>query len=115
MGLNRARPLRTRPGLIGLAAGVADKPTSRAIAEVERAVGLIERRQFAPVVITGVDLALGVNVIDHGLGRPPGGVYVVPTALGADWRWISDGPHPDRQVRVEVSGAAQPAATLVVF
>lgn len=115
MGLKRPERPRVRPGLIGLAAGVDDPAASRAIAAVEQAVGQLERRAFAPSVLTGVDLSLGVNVIDHGLGRAPLGVVVVPTALGADWRWVQDAPHRDRQVRVELAGVAMPGATVVVF
>ena len=115
MGLKRPQMPRVRPGLIALGAGVADPATSRAIGEVERAVSLLERRSFAPVVLTAVALAIGNNDLEHGLGRPPLGVWVVPTALGADWRWVADTPHRDRLVRVEVSGVALPAATVVVF
>lgn len=116
MGLSRPRPVRTRPGLIGLAAGVVDPGASRAIAEVERAIGLIERRAFQPVVLTGVDLALGTNKLDHGLGRPVVGAIVVPTALGGDWRVdVVNNPHAARQVWIEISGVAQPGATVVVF
>lgn len=57
-----------------------------------------------------VDLIVGTNRINHGLGRIPLGVDVVPKdaasafAWGYDWTQ-PDNPVPDRQIWLDVVGA----------
>ena len=90
-----------------------DPTVSRAVDEVRKAAQTaLDRRQVT--IVGPVDLAIGTNAIQHGLGRAPAFVSVMSTALGGSWALHADNPHPDRQVLIDVSGVAQPGASILV-
>lgn len=70
--------------------------------------GVTERR-----VVT-MDLAVGANRINHGLGAKARGAYVTPTVADASYAYsfAADG---DKQAVITVVGVAQPGATVEVF
>lgn len=95
-------------------AGVADAATDRALRQLADAV---DQLQSVPAGQSFVhDLAIGANVIPHGLGRNPRGVSVTPTMADASFAWALDrsAPHFDRQVVITVVGVAQPGALVEV-
>lgn len=63
------------------------------------------------------DLAIGTNVIRHGLGRPLLGYVLTPTVASAAFAHALDvtNPHPESEVWITVIGAAQPGARIEVF
>jgi hypothetical protein len=104
-----------------LAGGVAnrtdDPPTNRALETLAERLRVLEGR--TPVRVTlRVDLALGINKINHGLGRKVVGASVTPTEASAGFAWcvlFDDNPQPERQVWIEVLGIPQTGAAVEVW
>lgn len=93
---------------------LADPTISRAMDDVRKAAQTaLDRRTFE---IVPIDLVVGVNVVQHNLGRAPQHINVKPTVADAAFAWAehTDNPHPDRQVLIDVVGVAQPGASVFV-
>lgn len=93
---------------------IVDPTVSRAVDDVRRAAqSALDRRTFE---IVPIDLVVGVNVVQHNLGRAPQYINVKPTVANATFAWAehTDNPHPDRQVLIDVVGVAQPGASVFV-
>lgn len=73
----------------------------------------LDRRE---VFSATADLAIGTNVVQHGLGRAPIHVVVTPTVASTSFAWAlhTTNPHPDRQVLIDVVGVAQPGARILL-
>jgi hypothetical protein len=82
----------------------------RAIDDLSQAIGRLgEGESF-----TDVDLVVGTNRLNHGLGRRPVALEVMPAAANASFAWgydpeQADNPHPDRQAWITVTGTAMAA------
>lgn len=85
----------------------------RAFDEVQRALSRLEMRvKDRAYVVT--DLAVGVNRINHGLGKVPVGASVTPTTADATWAWaVTD--KSATQIEITTVGVAQTGATVEVF
>jgi hypothetical protein len=95
----------------------ADVATDRVIDALKERVRVLEQRTPTRQTIR-VDLALGINTVEHGLGRPVAGVHVTPTEASAGFAWAlieSGNPHPERLVLIEVSGIPMLAAPVEVW
>jgi hypothetical protein len=105
---------RPRPGLDGIAVGIADPVTSRAMGAIQDAVNRLNRADTRQVVTA--DLKVGSNEIAHSLGRIARGCTLTPTVASAafSWAWVDPGSKQDR-VFIDVIGAAQPGAKLEVY
>jgi hypothetical protein len=64
-----------------------------------------------------VDLVVGTNKVQHGLGRACIGYTVTPTYATIAFGHALDttNPHPEREVWIVVLGSDQPAAVVEVF
>lgn len=95
---------QTRPRVI---APVADDFVARQLSDAsQRAADQLHDRS-----IRTVDLIVGDNVINHGLGRKPLAVSITPTVANAGWAWAltkADG----RQATITCIGIAQPGAAV---
>lgn len=61
-----------------------------------------------------VDLSIGDNVVNHGLGRVPVHVNLMPTAVDASFAWAVTARNA-KTITVAVAGLAQTSASLEVF
>lgn len=96
---------KARAALVG--GSVEDGATQRALDDVATAVNKLE--QAGDRVSVAVDLIIGDNRINHGLGRKPNGATLTPTVADASFAWAMTSAD-ERQVVIEVIGAAQPGA-----
>jgi hypothetical protein len=90
-------------------------PTDRAFKRVEQAVQKVQAVASRAVVL--MDLAIGRNVIRHGLGRSPLGYTLTPTVASAAFAHAiaADNPNAELELWIDVIGAAQPGARLEVW
>lgn len=86
---------------------------SRAFDEVHSAIARVEQRTKDRVVLT-VDLAVGVNRVNHQLGRKPLGCTVTPTTADASFAWAMTDASTTQLVITTV-GVVQTNAVLEVF
>ncbi len=61
-----------------------------------------------------MDLAVGANTVNHGLGAAARGCNVTPTVADATYAW-SFAVSGQRQAIITVVGVAQPGATLEIY
>jgi hypothetical protein len=61
-----------------------------------------------------MDLIVGDNVINHGLGRTPAGLTITPSVANATWAWAMKSP-TTTQVTITCVGVAQPGASIEVY
>lgn len=104
-----SRPVRvsTRDQVVGHEASTPDS-IERAIAELGRLMPQIaSRSQFV------ADLVIGDNRVNHNLGRLPKHVTLMPTVADATFAWAVTSM-TERQLVIEVAGAAQPGASIEV-
>ena len=90
-----------------------DDPTiNRVVDSLRREVQDAQSR--ASTYNTQADLVVGVNAVQHSLGRAVRSVIVTPTVADAAFAWclVTNNPHPDRQVLIQVIGVGQPGAYL---
>lgn len=109
MPKDRGRP-KLRPTVIDHHVddfGGADRMTSQ-LAALVAAIPPTDRRAVV------VDLIVGRNRFDHGLGARARGVTVCPTVPDAAFAW-SFSIDNDRQVVITVLGIDQPGAIVEVF
>lgn len=86
-------------------APVADDFTQRQLSDAtQRAADQIRDRNGLYV-----SLAVGVNVINHGLGRKPRGAQVTPTVANATWAYALTSADT-KQATLTCIGVAQPNA-----
>lgn len=91
---------------------IADTATARAVTTLGDAVRRLQARS-QPLVIP-VSLVVGRNAVAHALGRPYTFAAVMPTASGATAIVVTDNPHPDRHVLIDVSGVDMPGSAVLV-
>jgi hypothetical protein len=114
MGVGPPRP-PPRPLAAPDAPRAVDPATDRVVDALKERVRVLEQRTPLRQTIT-VDLALGVNQIDHGLGRAPVGASVTPTVASAAFGWaMVTSSNPERTVWIEVVGIPMPGAALEVW
>lgn len=109
------KPQRPRPRPAAIPANgevkIGDVP--RQLADLAAAVRALEAR-LQDRKSSVVDLAVGVNRINHGLGRIPVGANVTPSTADATWAWaVTD--RSAAQIEITTVGVAQTAAILEVF
>lgn len=94
---------------------VADPATSRALDQVSDAV--LQLQGAALRVVIRMDLAVGKNVVRHGLGREARGYTLVATVADATFAHALDdsNPSPDLELWVTAVGVAQPGARIEVW
>lgn len=107
-----AKPTRpaTRPRQTMPIGETVDAFTVRGIAQAaQRAADQLRDRS-----VLVVDLVVGDNVINHGLGRAPTGVNVTPTVADFSWAYAMKSP-TETTVNVFCIGVPQPGAAIEVF
>jgi hypothetical protein len=94
---------------------VEDQQTMRALTAVGQAVTTLQEARSRDVVT--VDLEIGSNHVRHSLGRDVVGYSLTPTVASAAFAHAIDttNSRPDREVWIDVIGAAQPGARIEVF
>lgn len=94
---------------------VEDKQTMRAFKAVEQAVQQLQTPRSRDVVI--YSLEIGSNHVRHSLGREVLGYTITATVADAAFAHALDTSNPisDREVWIDVIGAAQPGARIEVF
>lgn len=97
-----ARP-QTRTQLQTGTQMAGDPATSRLLSDLGAAVQSIPVRDRVPVV---VDLVVGDNKVNHGLGRPARGMTLTPTKADATFAWAMTASD-ERQATVTVVGTGQ--------
>lgn len=108
-----ARP-KTRPQLqTGTAVGADPATMSRLLGDLATAVQRTESTAKDRTRIT-VDLAVGANHVNHGLGRPAIGVTLTPTVADASFAWAMTASD-SQQITVTVIGVPQPKCPLEVY
>lgn len=102
------------PALSVAAAG--DPATQRALDQIADAVQRLQA-QRSRAVIEDIDLAVGTNVIRHGLGRPVLGYTLVATVANAGFAHALDvtNPRPDLELWITIIGVAQSGARIEVW
>lgn len=109
MAAKRPSPPRPRDQVVAFATNTPDS-TQRAVDQLQQAAGKLS----APRSVRVVDLIVGANRINHGLGRKAQGATVAPTVADATFAW-SFAPDGDRVAIITVVGVAQPGATVECF
>lgn len=91
---------------------VEDPATQRALDQVQ--TGLQRLQATRSRVVLTADLAIGTNVIRHGLGRAVVGYTLTPTVADAGFAHAIDlaNTNPELEVWITVVGAAQPGARI---
>ncbi len=90
---------------------IADVP--RQLGGLAAAVRTLENRAKDRASVV-VDLVVGANRINHGLGRVPNGASVTPTVADATWAWaVTD--KSAAQIEITTVGVVQPSAALEVW
>lgn len=115
------RRIKTRRPIAASPAPHAGTPesTERAVDALRRDLERATSSPFSNAVeIVVDDFVDGTLKLDHGLGRTPRGVYVLPDAAAAGFavgydRAQPGNPHPDRQVHVSIAGSAGVGGGLV--
>lgn len=94
---------------------VPDEATARAIEALRDAVQRLQGQVSSQII--EVDLAVGLNVVPHSLGRAVRVVQVTPSVADASFAFALRRSTllAERQVLIEVVGTAQPGATLLVM
>lgn len=91
-----------------------DPVVGHAVLQLEQAVNKLQATRERVVVTT--DLAIGRNIIRHGLGRRCQGYTITPTSTVAFTHAIVlENPRPDREIWIDVLGAGQTGARVEVF
>ena len=101
------RPTRpaVRPRVLAPVTGDVTSFTQRLIADsASRASDQLHDRSS-----TVVNLVVGANVINHGLGRKPRGAQITPSVADATWAFALTAAD-DRQATITCVGVAQPNA-----
>jgi hypothetical protein len=115
MAVGTEKPPRPLAG--GLRNRTGDTPTNRALEAMAEQIRVLEAR--TPIRVTRlVDLAVGINKINHGLGRPVVGVSITPTEASAGFAWClitAGNTQPERQVWIEVQGIPMSQAPVEVW
>lgn len=86
-----------------------DFATRQIVDAAQRAADQVKDR-----TVTVLNLVVGDNVINHGLGRRPTGATVTPTVADATWAWAIKAPSAT-QVTITCIGVAQPGAAVEVY
>lgn len=109
-----ARPAARAQLATGTIVGALD-PTvvSRHLSELSDAVERNESSAIPTRAQLNVDLAVGDNSINHGLGRRARGCTVTPTVADASWAWAMTSA-TDKTVTITCVGVAQPNAFVEV-
>lgn len=87
-----------------------DPVVSRLISTTASAIDDLQAKQ-APSAIVVRDLAVGVNRINHGLGRRARLAHVTPTVADATFAWAFSVDN-DSQAIITVVGVRQPGAII---
>lgn len=88
-----------------------DPPTvSRLLSELATSQDGMARQIGARSSMT-IDLAIGANVVNHGLGGKPRGCSVSPTVADVTFAWAMTSAD-DKQATISVLNVAQPSAGL---
>lgn len=98
---------QTRPRIIAPKSG--DQAQRQVIDAVQRSADQLRDRASMTM-----DLAVGANVVNHGLGRAPRGASVSPTVADATWAWALTAAD-DKQATITCVGVAQPGAAIEVW
>lgn len=104
MPTQKPQPPRPRPRQIAPTSG--DASERQVIQASQRAADQLRDRSS---VVTS--LAVGDNVINHGLGRKPTGATVTPTVADATWAWALKSADSS-QMTITCIGVAQPNAAV---
>jgi len=86
----------------------------RGVRDLATAVGVLEHGRKSRDVIAPVNLAVGANVLNHGLGRRPLGANVSPTVADASFAAAMTSAN-DKQVTITVIGIAQSNAAVELY
>lgn len=91
---------------------IADPTVNRVLDGMRSAI--VDVQSTSSVFDTTADLVVGVNAVKHSLGRAVKAVVLTPTVADATFAWaiVTNNPHPDRQVLINVIGVGQPGALL---
>lgn len=89
------------------------KKIGRHLSDLATAVQDTQRRISDRTVQT-VNLVVGNNLINHGLGRPARGATVTPTAADASFAWALAATD-DKQATIAVVGVNQPNSTVEFY
>jgi len=109
------RPQRIPPATsLGLTQ-VDDPQVARAFEETGAAIERLQRARNREAKV--VDLVVGTNKVQHGLGRDALGYTMVATVADATFAHAMDiaNPHPDLEVWITVVGVDQPDARVEVW
>lgn len=92
-----------------------DTRTERALADLADAVNQLGG---GTNYVADIDLALGTNTIEHGLGREPAMVQVAPTTADVNFGWGWDpvqagNPRPKMLIHITVAGTAMTARVII--
>ena len=89
-----------------------DPVVSRLISTTASAIDDLQAKQATSVIVK-VDLVVGANRINHGLGRRARLAQVTPTVADATYAWAFSTDN-DSQVIVTVIGVPQPSAVVEI-
>lgn len=90
----------------------------RAVQDLERDLGDVQDARVLTSQVIVANLVVGVNKINHGLGRAPVFATVVPTVADSTWSWAwlrTTATNPKSQVWIECLGIDQTGATILVY
>lgn len=107
------RPVQRQQLQTGTLLDADPSKVSRHLSDLATAVQAGEQRAIQRSGST-VDLVVGANRINHGLGRAPLGATVTPTVADASFAWALTGGDA-RQAVITVIGVPQPKAYVEVF
>lgn len=109
-------PVRPRTRAALAPPRAADATTARALTAVAEHVQRMDRGGVLDRRVLTADLAIGANKIPHGLARRPRGYTITPTVADAAFAHALDAGASDASwITINVTGAAQPGATIEVF
>lgn len=97
---------------------VDDAKTQHALRELGDEVARLGQLNALDRQVVTVDLVVGTNKVNHGLGRRVRGYTLTPTVADATFAHalvIAGNSQPDRQVWISVIGVNQPGAVLEVW
>ena len=86
---------------------------SRHLSDLATAVAATDTRVLDRNTVI-VDLIVGANLVNHGLGRPARGATVTPTVADATFAWALTATDA-RQATITVVGVPQPKAAVELF
>lgn len=87
---------------------------ARGFRDLANAMGSLERERKTRDVLAPVNLVVGANVLNHGLGRRPLGANVSPTVADAGFAAAMTSAN-DKQVTITVIGIAQSNAAVELY